>query len=425
MEYFIDLLIVFISILFVAFFSSSEASLLGVNKIRIHQMADSGHRGAKAVQRVMHKHEKFFASILLTENAFIIFGSSFGTAMAISLLGEEGYAVAIATVAMTILIVSFGEITPKTVALRYSDFWAPFVANFIELIMKVETPIIYLFTLPPRLLVRIISGKNAPRPTLVSDEEIRTMISLGHAEGTVEHAEAQLLHGVFDFGDLRVEDVMVPRIEVKSIEQSAKVSDLLELFAEYPLSRFIVYKENMDNVVGIISIKDLFITLAKDTITKGDSIEELIRPAHITPEGKRVSDLFFEMQEKNFRIGVVIDEFGGTAGVVTLNRLLEEIVGPVGDELRVAEKEYEVIDEYTYRVDGSMRIEEANEKMELDLPEGKYETLAGFLLFLLGRIPERGEQLIYHKLRFVITKKQGHKIEEIMISKEKKHKVLE
>jgi len=242
MEYFIDFLIVFISIVVVAFFSSSEASLLGVNKIRMHQMADKGHKGAKAVQRIMSKHEKFFASILLTENTFIIFGSSFGTALAISLLGDEGYAVLYATIAMTILIVAFGEITPKTVALRFSDFWAPFVANVIDVVIRIETPIIYLFTLPPRLIVRIIGGKDAKRPSLVSDEEIRTMITLGHSEGTVEQAEARLLHKVFDFGDLRVSDVMVPRPDVASIDQNAKISDLLSLFTTSPLSRFIVYK---------------------------------------------------------------------------------------------------------------------------------------------------------------------------------------
>jgi len=425
MTYAVDILIVVASILFVAFFSSSEASLLGVNKIRMHQMADKGHKGARAVQRVMGQHEKFFASILLTENAFIIFGSSIGTALAISVLGDEGPAVAFATVAMTILIVSIGEITPKTVALRFAERWAPFVAGLVELVMKIETPIIFLFTLPPRLIVRIVGGKGSKRPSFVSDEEIRTLISMGHRAGTVEQVEAKLLDGVFDFGDLRVCDVMVPRPKVVAIDQDSNVADLLKLFIESPLSRFIVYRENIDNVAGIISAKDITMALAKGTIARDSAIDPLIRPAYFAPETKRVCDLFTEMQEENQRMAVVVDEYGGTAGIVTLSRMLEEIVGPVGDELIAAapEKEFEIVDEHTYRIDGSMRVEEANEEMELDLPKGRYETVAGFVLHRLGRIPGEGEELKYKDLRLVVSRMEGLKIGELLVTKERHRKI--
>jgi putative hemolysin len=214
---------------------------------------------------------------------------------------------------------------------------------------------------------------------------------------------------------------MVPRPEVIAIEQGSAVADFLALYAQSPLSRFPVYQENMDNVVGILSIKDVLMALAKDTINTGSTIDDLIRPAYFTPETKHIMELFTEMRDDNYRMAVIVDEYGGTAGVVSLSRLVEEIVGHVGDELAAVEKEYEAINDYTFQIDGSMRIEEANEEMGLDLPEGEdYETVAGFILGLLGHIPKRGQQLKYRGLKIVITKMRGLKIEEILLTKEKK-----
>jgi putative hemolysin len=245
------------------------------------------------------------------------------------------------------------------------------------------------------------------------------MISVGHKEGTVEEAEAEMLHKVFEFGDRPVREVMVPRLEVVSIEQGSKIADFLALYAESPLSRFPVYQENMDNVVGILSVKDVLMAQAKGSITDESTIDDLVRPAYFAPETKRINELFAEMRDENYRMCVVVDEYGGTAGIVSLTRLVEEIVGPVGDELAEIEKEYEVINEYTFQIDGSMRIEEANEEMELELPEGDYETVAGFVLHLLGHIPKPNEQLRYKGLKLVITEMRGLKLEKILLTKEK------
>ena len=181
----------------------------------------------------------------------------------------------------------------------------------------------------------------------------------------------------------------------------------------------------MDNVVGILSVKDVLMAQAKGTISNQSAIDDLVRPAYFTPETKRINELFAEMRDKNYRMAVVVDEYGGTAGIVSLSRLVEEIVGPVGDELAAVGKEYEVINEYTFQIDGSMRIEEANEEMGLELPGGEYETVAGFMLELLGHIPKTGEQLRYKGLKIVITKMRGLKIEEILLTKEKKHAAAE
>jgi putative hemolysin len=267
-------------------------------------------------------------------------------------------------------------------------------------------------------LTKMVGGTPVPR-SLISDEEIRTMISVGHKEGTVEEAEAKLLHKVFDFGDRPVYEVMIPRPEVVAIEQGSKIADFFTLYTQSPLSRFPVFQENMDNVVGILSVKDVLMSIAKESINNESSIDELIRPAYFTPETKHINELFSEMQDKNYRMAVVVDEYGGTAGIVSLTRLVEEIVGPVGDELAAAEKDFEAINEYTFQVDGGMRIDEANTEMELHLPEGDYETVAGFVLHLLGHIPRPGEQLRHKGMKLVITKMRGLKIEEILLTKEK------
>jgi putative hemolysin len=246
------------------------------------------------------------------------------------------------------------------------------------------------------------------------------MISVGYKEGTVEEHEARLLHKVFDFGDRPVYEVMVPRPEVIAINQGSKLSDLLALYAEKPMSRFPVYQENMDNVVGVLSVKDVLMALARGTATEESTIDDLVRPPYFAPESKRIDRLYAEMRDENFRMAVVVDEYGGTAGIVTLTRLVEEIVGEVGDELAGVEKDYEIINEYTFQIDGSMRIDEVNEEMRLDLPEGEdYETVAGFILSQLGHIPRRHEHLRYNGLKMVITEMKGMKIEKILLTKER------
>jgi putative hemolysin len=181
--------------------------------------------------------------------------------------------------------------------------------------------------------------------SLASEEEIRTMISVGHKEGTVEEEEAEMLHNVFDFGNRPVREAIVPRTEVISVEKGTKLTNFLAIYAQTPLSRFPVYEENMDNVVGILSVKDVLMAQAKGTIANESVIDDLIRPAYFAPETKRINELFAEMRDKNYRMSVVVDEFGGTAGIVSISRLVEEIVGPVGDELAEAEKDYEGIKE--------------------------------------------------------------------------------
>ncbi|MBA7473037.1 hypothetical protein ES707_08371 [subsurface metagenome] len=399
-----------------AFFSSSETAFISLQRFRLEHLVETKTKGARRVAKMIERPEKLLSTILLGNNFVNVAAAALATILAISVWGEKP-GVLIATIGVTIILLIFCETTPKTIATRHAEKLSLILARPIQIISWLLTPFVVALSWIASGFTRLVSGTPVPR-SLVSEEEIRTMISVGHKEGTVEKSEAEMLHNVFDFGDRPVREVMVPRPEVVCIEQGSKIADFLALYAQSPLSRFPVYQENMDSVVGILSVKDVLMALANGTIDNQSVIDDLIRPAYFTPETKRISELFTEMRDKNYRMTVVVDEYGGTAGIVSLSRLVEEIVGPVGDELAAAEKEYEIISEHTFQIDGGMRVEEVNEEMGLELPEGEYETIAGFMLHLLRHIPRQGEQLRYKGLKLVITKMRGMKIEEILLTKE-------
>ncbi|HJX13070.1 MAG TPA: hemolysin family protein [Dehalococcoidales bacterium] len=409
------LIIVFIGL--TAFFCSSETSFLALQRVRLEHLVSTGVRGARLVAGMVERPEKLLSVVLLGINISNTAAAALVTALAVSIWGERG--IIIATVGITIVILIFAEATPKTFAANHPERMALLFVRPLQLVSWVLTPFVSGLSWIAAWFARLAGGTPVGK-TLASPEEIRTMISVGHKEGTVEEHEARLLHRVFEFGDRPVYEVMIPRPEVVAITQGSTVADFLRLYTEKPLSRFPVYKENMDNVVGILSVKDVLMALARGTATEESTIDELTRPAYFTPESKRIDELFAEMRDDNYRMAVVIDEYGGTAGIVSLSRLVEEIVGEVGDELAGVEKDYEVINEYTFQIDGSMRIDEANAEMELDLPEGEdYETVAGFILSLLGHIPRRHEQLRYRGMKMVITEMRGMKVEKIMLTKER------
>jgi len=403
-----------------AFFSGSEAAFISIQRFRLEHLVNTGVKGAKRVARTIEKPERFLSTVLLGNTLVNAAAAAIATAICVYYFGDRG--VIIATIALTILLLIFCEATPKTVATQHAEKLALILARPLQAISWLFTPFVVALSWLAAGFTKIAGGTPVSR-SIISDEEIRTMISVGREEGTVEEAEAKMLHKVFDFGDRPVYEIMVPRLEVAALQEGSRIADFLRLYTEMPISRFPVYRENMDNVVGILSVKDVLMARAKGTITDDSSIDELVRTPYFTPETKHINELFFEMREKNYRMAVVVDEYGGTAGIVSLSRLVEEIVGEVGDELAGVEKDYEIINEYTFQIDGSMRVEEANEEMELNLPEGEdYETVAGFILSLLGHIPRRHEQLRYHSLKIVITEMKGQKIEKILLTKERQAK---
>lgn len=398
-----------------AFFSSSETAFFSLQRVRLEHLVSTRVKGARRVLRMIERPERFLSVVLLGNNLVNTAAAALATAMALNYWPEHG--VLISTVAVTVVLLIFCEATPKTIGARHPERLATTFVRPLELVSWLFTPFVFVLSLIASGFTRLVGGTPVSR-SIISDEEIRTMISVGHKEGTVEEHEAKLLHNVFEFGDRPVREVMIPRLEVVSIKQGSTIAEFLKLYTEFPLSRFPVFQDNMDNVVGILAIKDVLMAQARGSIDSDSTIDNLVRPAYFAPETKHINDLFIEMRDKNYRMSVVVDEFGGTAGIVSLSGLVEEIVGPVGDELATIEKEFEAINEYTFQIDGSMRIEEANEEMALGLPEGEYETVAGFILDLLGYIPRVHEQLRYKGLKMVITEMRGLKIEKVLLTRE-------
>ncbi|UCC18080.1 MAG: HlyC/CorC family transporter [Dehalococcoidales bacterium] len=399
-----------------AFFSGSETAFISLQKIRLEHLISTKIRGADRVARMVERPEKFLSTVLLGNTFVNTATAALATALAIERWPE--YGILISTAATTVILLIFAETTPKTVAAHHNERLALLAVRPLELISWLFTPFVFVLSWIASALTRISGGEVVQR-SIATDDYIRNMITFVHKEGTVDENEAKMLAKVFDFGDRPVREVTIPRPEVIAIEYDSPVSDFLSLYAESPISRFPVFQDNMDNVVGILSIKDVLMGLAKGEITRESLVNDLVRPAYFTPETKLINELFAEMRDNNYRVAVVIDEFGGTEGIVSLSRLVEEIVGPVGDELAAAEKDYEVINSYTFQVDGGMRIEEINSEMGLDFLESdEYETIAGFILSLLGYIPKQGEQIRFKNVKMVITRMKNRKIEEVLLTKE-------
>jgi len=414
----IFVILFFLSLACSAFFCSAETAFIGLQKLRLQHLIQRGHPSAKMVAKIVEQPEKFLATVLLGINFFETAVATLGTIIAVSLIRDANWAVAIATIVITILTLVFAELIPKSLAVRYGERLALRYARPLEIISAVLYPLVYILNRIGIRFTRLVGESEIPKPT-ISEEEFRTAISIGEAEGVVEGNEAEMLHKVFEFTDRPVSKVMVPRTEIAWVEQGTKLIDFLNLYTQGRYSRFPVYKDNTDNVVGILHAKDVLLKLTDESDSRDSAIDDLVRPAYFVPEGKHLGELLAEMRDGGHHAAIVVDEFGGIAGMVTLGQLTEEIVGDIQDDLTDQEKDFVVTDDSTFQLDGGFRIEEANEELKLNLPGGHYETVAGFILSHLGRIPKQGEHFKYQDLKFAITEMRGMKIEKVIVTREK------
>ena len=413
----IFLVLFFVCLLFSAFFSSSETAFISLQKLRVRHLAETEGGAARDVSEMAKKPEHLLTTVLMGNNLVNTAAAALVTLVTASVL-SEGWSLLTTTVGVTIMLLVFGDILPKIVAVRFSERLALLYARPMKLLIWVLSPLAAIFVWVADKFAWLV-GATPTQKTLTSEAEIRTAVSLGMAEGTVGESKAEMLEGVFRFGDRHVAELMVPRPDITWVEKGTKLREFLSIYAQTPYSRFPVYENTRDNVIGVLWIKDVLMAQAKGTLQENSPVDALARPAYFVPEGKHVAALFAELQKSGGHITVVVDEFGGVSGVVTMEKLLEEIVGELGDELTRTGKSFEAIGENSFQIDGGMKIEDANETLELGLPEGPYETVAGFVLDLLGRIPKEGEQIRYDKLKMVITEIRGVKIEKVLVTKEK------
>ena len=414
----ISFIIITVCIIFIALLSSSEVAFISLNRIRLRHLVETGNKNAAIAQKIRDEHDRLFSAVILSGNLFTILATSVGTAVAISLLGKD-IGIIIATVAMTVLTVIFGELAPKTFAVTHAESISLAFARPIEVYIKAISPLVWLFNKTSNAIIRIFGGEVKPTPQLLTEEEMKSMIKIGEEEGAIEKEEKEMLHNIFAFGDKKVTEAMVPRTEIVAIPEDAAVSDLLSLVSEEGYSRYPVIKETVDNITGLIYVKDIVRKMATEDVPSSAPIKDFIRDAYYIPESKMVTALLDEMQKNKFQISVVVDEHGGTAGLITLEDIMEEIVGSLQDEFEAleAETEVEVLDENTFVVSGTTGIDEINELVGVELDDEEFHTIGGFIFGLFGHLPKVGEQLRYHTLRFLILEMEGKKIEKVKITK--------
>ena len=403
-------------LLFSAFFSGTEAAFLATQRHRLRRLAATGSSSAATVERLMDRPERFLSTVLVGNNLFNTAAAALATTIAVSVIGaSDAIAVLWATGTVTVALLVIGEITPKTVAVRHPERLIVFVVQPFRILSLFLAPIAFVFNIFASGLARVIGGSPGGVATV---EELRTLVTSGVEAGTVEEHEAELVENVFRFGDKMVREIMTPRSEVAWIKAGTTFSEFLTTYAEQSHSRFPVYDEEPDQVIGIVSIKDVLRSQAAGDLLMNSSITSSLRPAHYVPETKRIADMVEEMRRDRSPISLIVDEFGGIAGLVTLRRLVEEVVGRVeeDDEPTV----FQTLDERTVQVDGFMNIEELQNQLHIALPDGgsDYETVAGFIMTHLGHIPTEGEEVKYGLYTLTVLRMIGTRIEEVMIRSE-------
>jgi len=413
----IDAAIIAVSLMAVAVLSGAESSFISVNKIRIRSLIDKGDKRALAVQKILDEHDRLFSVVILSGNLFTILATSIGTAMTIRLVGPE-VGVVVATAMMTFLTVVFGELTPKTFSVTHSESVSLFLARPMLLYMRIISPLIWIFHQSTSLILNLLGVKERPSVPYVTEDEIKTMIKIGQEEGTIEAEEKDLLHRVFEFGDTEVSEAMIPRTEMIAISEDATVQDVLQLVSDKGYSRYPVMKENIDNIQGMLYIKDIMITMSQTDVSNL-SVRNFMRDAYFVPENKMVTRLLDDMQKNNLHIAVVMDEYGGTAGLITLEDLMEQIVGGLQDEFEEieAEQDIEIIDESTFVVSGQTDLHEINQLMGVDLKDEDFNTIGGYVFGLFGRLPKVGEKVRTNDMKFLIMDMDGRKISRIKVTK--------
>ena len=416
-EGFLYLVLVGVFLVLSGFFSSSEAAFLSVQRTRIAHLVSEGVPGARRVSDMIGNPEKLLATILLGNNIVNTALAAVVTFTFVAYAGEgnEEIALLAATAFSATILVIIGEIIPKSVAVRKAEQVAFVYSYPLKWTEYLLWPFVVLLQGISRGVNSLLGG-SGDQP-VITEGEFRTLIDIGEAEGEFETAEAVMLENVFQFGDRQVREVMTPRTEMVAVQHGSTLREFLNTYSQNSHTRFPVFRESPDNVVGVVSLKDVMRHISQKGLGVDDVVTDAIRDAYFVPETKRISELFDELRATGNQMALIIDEFGGVAGVVTLKRLLEVVVGPVGEEGASPEDEYKAIDEYTFHVEGGMDIEEVNQEIGIELPDGEYETLAGFVLDVLGQIPDEGDQFEFGDLKFEILEMQDLKIEEISVTK--------
>ncbi|MFN1864229.1 hemolysin family protein [Clostridioides difficile] len=400
--------IIFLIVLLIgsAFFSASETALMSLSKIRIRYMQDEGVKGAKLVSSLIENPNKLLSSILVGNNVVNIAATSISTSLFIGLMGEKG--VALATAVMTVLVLIFGEITPKTIAANNSEKVSLLVSKPIKAIIFILRPIVWIFNIITNIIFKLFGITNKGAKSFITEEELKTMVNVSHEEGVLEMEEREIINNVFEFGDMQAKNAMVQRIDMVAIDMEDSYDEIIQVFKTEKLSRMPVYEETIDDIVGILNIKDI-IFLSDEEIESFD-IKNYMREPFFTYEFKKITQLLEEMKLEKSQMAIVVDEYGGTSGLLTIEDLVEVIVGDIEDEYDEEEDEIQVIKEDEYIVDGSTKIGDVNELIGVNLESEEFDSIGGFIIGHLSRLPEENEVIEVDNIRFCIESIEKNRI---------------
>lgn len=411
------LIILFILILLSAFFSSAETAFMAVNKIKLRSEADDGSKRAILILKLLDNSTKLLSTILVGNNLVNIVASSLTTTLMIRLFGNT--AVGIATGILTLVILIFGEITPKTLASRKAERFAAVYAPLVNFLMIVLTPVTFLVSKLANIVLSLFGIDPDEKTEQVTEDELLTYVDVSHEDGVLEKDEREMINNVIDFGDTLVKDVMVPSIKMKCVPDDISYDELLDAFREDEYSRMPVYKDTIDNIVGIVWAKDIllkYVPTDQDGNAVPFDIRKLMRQPYFTYDHKHTRELMSVMREEYRSMAIVLDEYNSTAGLITIEDLIEEIVGEIRDEYDLDEVDsIQILTDNTYEVQGQTVIEDVNDEFGLNIESDDYDTIAGHVIALLGHIPKVGESVTEDDVTYTVTAIDKNRVDKITI----------
>ena len=372
-------------------------------------MIDENVKNADKIQKLINNPNKLLSSILIGNNLVNNAAASLTTMLAVSMLGGQS-GVGIATMVITIVILIFGEITPKTLAAQNSEKVSLRVVKMISGIVVILTPVVKVLNIVTNGLIKLLGGNVTQKTLTITEAELKTMVNVSHEEGVLEVDERRMINNVFDFGDSKAKDVMTPRTDMVCVEDDTTYDEIVAIFKEERFSRLPVYHESVDNIVGILYVKDIIFIDEKNF-----KITQYMREPFFTYESKSISELFSEMRSNRIPAAIILDEYGGTSGFVTMEDMVEEIVGDISDEYDEQEQEIEVVKEDEFIVDGSTRLEDVNEMIGLRLESEDFDTIGGYVIGILGTLPDGGEVVETDGMKIIVEEVDKNRIEKLRI----------
>lgn len=394
-----------------AFFSSAETALTTVNKLRMRSLADDDVKGAKTTLKLIENPQNMLSAILIGNNIVNLTASSLTTSLAIDKFQNIG--AGIATGILTFLILIFGEIVPKTLATIHAEKISLFYSPAIYFLTQILTPVIFILSKISYLILKVFKLNPKDKVLAITENELRTIVDVSHEEGVIESEERRMITNVVDFGDSLAKDVMVPRIDMAFASIDLSYDELVESFNSDKYSRMPVYSESHDNVIGIVNLKDVFFYSGKKEDFR---IEKIMREPYFTYEFKKTSELLIEMRKDSIPMAIVLDEYGSTSGLITLEDLLEEIVGEIRDEYDTDEEDsIQILNENEYLVDGNTKLDDVNDTLGLDLESEDYDSIAGHIIYLLDHLPEKGESITDQNVTYTVFEMDKNRIDKVHI----------